>query len=198
MTFTKARFASFEEYLMADISELPEGRCEYWDGELVPVMSESLLNEAIANYLYLVLWQMGVNLALISPGKVSIVVRGRPRTRFPDLTLLDDPHLILMESSTRLGATMPPPRLVVEVVSPGDENSENYIRDYQDKRDQYADRGIPEYWLIDPQRLWVMVGLLVAGQYQFTTFRGRQSIVSQALPNLDLTVERILSRGALK
>ena len=84
---------------------------------------------------------------------------------------------------------------MVEVVSPGDENSENYIRDYQDKRDQYADRGIPEYWLIDPQRSWVMVGLLVAGRYQFTTFRENQAIVSQALPTLDMTVARVLSRG---
>lgn len=195
MTFTKARFASFEEYLTADVSDLPEGRYEYWDGELVPVMSESLLNEAIANYLAFVLFQMGINSDLISPGKVQVVVNGRPRTRFPDLTLLDDAHLVLMESSTRLGATMPPPRLVVEVVSPGDENSENYTRDYQDKRDQYAERGIPEYWLIDPQRSWIMVGLLVAGRYQFTTFQGNQAIVSQALPTLDLTVAKVLARG---
>ncbi|MCX5963486.1 MAG: Uma2 family endonuclease [Cyanobacteria bacterium] len=204
MTFTKARFASFEEYLTAEASDLPEGRCEYWDGELVPVMSESLLNEAIANYLAFVLWQMGIDQMLASPGKISIVVNGRPRTRFPDLTLLHDAHLVLMERSTRVGTTMPPPRLVVEVVSPGDEDSENYTRDYHDKRDQYADRGIPEYWLIDPQRSWVMVGNLVAGRYQFTTFRGSQTltsgrsetIISQALPTLDLTVTSVLTRGA--
>ena len=196
MTFTKARFISFEEYLTADPSDLPEGRCEYWDGELVPVMSESLLNEAIANYLAFVLWQMGIDQMLASPGKISIVVNGRPRTRFPDLTLLHDAHLVLMERSTRVGATMPPPRFVVEVVSPGDEDSENYTRDYHDKRDQYADRGIPEYWLIDPQRSWVMVGNLVAGRYQFTTFRGSQTIISQALPTLDLTVTSVLTRGA--
>jgi Uma2 family endonuclease len=141
-------------------------------------------------------WGVSIDPMLASPGKVSIVVNGRPRTRFPDLTLLDDAHLVLMERSTLVGATMPPPRLVVEVVSPGDEDSENYTRDYHDKRDQYADRGIPEYWLIDPQRSWVMVGLLVAGRYQFTTFRGSQAIVSQALPTLDLTVTSVLTRGA--
>jgi Uma2 family endonuclease len=195
MTFTKARFASFEEYLTADVSDLPEGRCEYWDGELRPVMVESLLNEMIANYLASVLWQIGIDRMLVSPGKVQIVVSGRPKTRYPDLTLLDEAHLTLMESGTCLRPTMPPPPLVVEVVSPGDEDSENYIRDYQDKRDQYADRGIPEYWLIDPQREWVMVGLLVAGRYQFTTFRGSQPIVSQALPTLNLTVTRLLSVG---
>ena len=195
MTFTQTRFSSFEAYLTADVSNLPEGRCEYWDGKLVQVVSESLLNEAIANYLYLVLWQMGILIDLISPGKVNIVVSGRPRTRFPDLTLLDGAHLVLMKSSTRLDATMPPPRLVVEGVSPGDENSDNYTRDYHDKRDRYADRGIPEYWLIDPQRSWVMVGLLVAGRYEFTTFRENQAIGSQVLPTLDFTVARVLARG---
>ena len=105
MTFTKARFASFEEYLTADSSDLPDGRCEYWDGELIEVMSESLVNEATANYLYLLLVQMGIYYKLLSPGKVQIVVNGKPRTRFPDLTVLDDAHLVLMKSSTLLGAT---------------------------------------------------------------------------------------------
>jgi Uma2 family endonuclease len=193
MTFTKSKFANFEEYLTADLSDLPEERCEYWDGELVPVMSESLGNEAIANFLYFVLLQLGVYPKLLSPGKVQIVVNGNPKTRFPDLTVLDDPHLTLMQSSTRLGSTMPPPRLVAEVVSPGDESSENYTRDYQDKRDQYADRGIPEYWLIDPQREWVMVGTLTSGQYQFVTFRGEDAIVSPTFPALKLTAARVLA-----
>jgi Uma2 family endonuclease len=195
MTFTKARFSSFEAYLTADPSDLPEGRCEYWDGELRPVMVESLLNEMITSYLFSVLIRMGIDSDLISPGKVQIVVSGRPKNRFPDLTLLDEAHLILMEKSACLRPTMPPPRLVVEVVSPGNEDSDNYLRDYQDKRDQYADRGIPEYWLIDPQRSWVIVGLLVTGRYQFTTFRGTQTIGSQALPTLDLTVTQVLARG---
>ena len=137
--------------------------------------------------------QMGIYYKILSPGKVQIVVNGKPRTRFPDLTVLDDAHLVLMKSSTRLDATMPPPRLVVEVVSPGDEDSDNYTRDYQDKRDQYADRGIPEYWLIDPQRSWVMVGSLVSGGYQFQTFRGEQPIVSSTFPELKLTADQVLN-----
>ena len=57
MTFTKVRFASFEEYLTADPSDLPESRCEYWDGELVPVMTESPENDDIANYIFFLLLQ---------------------------------------------------------------------------------------------------------------------------------------------
>jgi hypothetical protein len=41
MTVAKSpQFRSFEAYLSADPCDLPEGRYEYWDGELVPVMSQ--------------------------------------------------------------------------------------------------------------------------------------------------------------
>ncbi len=193
MTFTKARFASFEEYLAADVSDLPEARCEYWDGELVPVMTESLRNDDIANFLYLVLVQLGIHRKLIRPGRVEVEVIGRPRTRFPDLTVLADIHLTLMEKRATVTRDMPPPRLVVEVVSPGDESQPNYTRDYRDKRDQYAAIEIPEYWIIDPEREWVMVGTLVSAAYQFVTFSGDDAIVSPTLPALKLTALELLN-----
>lgn len=192
MTFTKARFASFEEYLTADASDLPEGRYEYWDGELVPVMSESPENDDIANYIFFLLLQMGVHRKLIRPHSCEIEVIGKPKTRFPDLTVLDNVHLVLMAKSNRVTRKMPPPRLVVEVVSPGDESKPNYKRDYIDKRDQYAAIGIPEYWLVDPEREWVMVGTLVSSAYQFVTFRGNDAIVSPTFPELKLTAAIVL------
>ena len=192
MTFTKARFASFEEYLTVDPSDLPEERCEYWDGELVPVMTESPENDDIANYIFFLLLQMGVYRKLVRPHSCEIEVIGKPKTRFPDLTVLDDIHLVLMAKSNRVTRKMPPPRLVVEVVSPGDETQPNYIRDYRDKRDQYAAIGIPEYWLVDPEREWVMVGTLVSSAYQFVTFRGKEPIVSPTFPELNLTAAIVL------
>ncbi len=192
MTFTKARFASFEEYLTADVSDLPEERCEYWDGELVPVMTESSGNDAIANYLYLVLVQMGLYYKLVRPGRAEVEVIGKPRTRFPDLTVLDEVHLPLVEARLTITRKMPPPRLVIEVVSPGAESTPNYTRDYLDKRDQYAAIAIPEYWIVDPEREWVMVGTLVSGAYEFVTFRGNDAIVSPTFPELNLTAAQVL------
>ena len=192
MTFTKARFASFEEYLTADASDLPEGRYEYWDGELVPVMSESPENDDIANYPFFLLLQIGVYRKLIRPHSCEIEVIGKPKTRFPDLTVLDNVHLVLMAKSNRVTRKMPPPRLVVEVVSPGDESKPNYKRDYIDKRDQYAAIGIPEYWLVDPEREWIMVGTLVSSVYQFVIFRGNDAIISPTFPELKLTAAIVL------
>jgi len=192
MTFTKARFASFEEYLTAEPSDLPEGRCEYWDGALVPVMSESLGNWSIATFIQLALIAIGVQYKLISPGQFEIEVPGTPQSRIPDLTVIDEIHLTLLKKRATITRKMPPPRLIVEVVSPGSENSENYKRDYQDKRDQYAAIDVPEYWLIDPDRQWVKVGTLIAGAYQFATFQDEQAIVSPTFPKLKLTAAQVL------
>ena len=192
MTFTKARFSSFEAYLTADPSDLPEGRSEYWDGELVPVMSESLVNCSIATFIQLALIAIGVQYQLISPGKVEVEVSGKPQSRIPDLTVIDEIHVTLLKKRATITRDMPPPRLVVEVVSPGNEDSDNYTRDYQDKRDQYAAIGIPEYWIVDPLRSWVMVGSLVSGVYQFATFRGDEPIVSPTFPELKLTAAIVL------
>jgi Uma2 family endonuclease len=192
MTFTKARFASFEEYLTADVSDLPEGRCEYWDGELIPVMTESLRNDEIAIFIQLALIAIGVPFQLIRPHSCEVEVSGKPKTRFPDLTVLQDVHLTLAKKRLTITRKMPPPRLIVEVVSPGGEDSDNYTRDYRDKRKQYAAIGVSEYWLIDPDRKWVMVGTLVSGAYQFATFRGEQAIVSPTFPELKLTAAIVL------
>jgi Uma2 family endonuclease len=193
MTIAKSpQFKSFEDYLAADPADLPEGHYEYWDGELVPVMSESLDNGTIAVRLFLALVAIGVSFELIRTHFCEVEVPGRPRSRFPDVVVLDESHLTLLKKRATITQEMPPPRLLVEVVSPGEEESENYQRDYVQKPRQYAAIGVPEYWILDPERAVVWVGTLVAGQYQFQAFRGQQAIVSCAFPSLDLTVEQVL------
>ena len=68
---------------------------------------------------------------------------------------------------------MPPPLLVVEVVSPkqGD-------WDYRHKRTEYAGRHIPEYWIVDPIAQRVTVMEWVDGLYQEQVFEGDRAIVS--------------------
>ncbi|MEL6159296.1 MAG: Uma2 family endonuclease [Cyanobacteria bacterium J06627_32] len=189
----KKQFNSFEDYLATDPSNLPEGRYEYWHGELVPVMSESGFNALLANCLFLALANAGVPVAVLRPHSCEVEVPGMPRTRFPDLTVLAEEHVTLIERRERVTRDMPPPRLLVEVVSPGDEDSENYQRDYVHKARQYADILVPEYWIIDPERAVVLVGLLADGKYQFQSFTGHQKIVSTTFPAVSLTAKQILN-----
>ena len=191
----KKQFKSFEDYLATDPSDLPEGRHEYWHEELVPVMSESGFNALLANCLFLALANAGVPAAILRPHSCEVEVSGMPRTRFPDLTVLAEEHIALIERRERITRDMPPPRLLVEVVSPGDENSENYQRDYVQKARQYADILVPEYWIIDPSRAVVLVGLLVNGEYKFQSFTGHQKIVSPTFPAVSLTAKQILMRS---
>ena len=195
MVFTKPRFTSFKAYLAVDPSELPEGKFEYWDGELVPVTPESGVNDFLANYLFLLLIIAGIPIELIRPHSCEVEVPGRPRTRYPDLTILDLVHLPLIERRNTITREMPPPRLIAEVVSPGNENSDNYKRDYEVKPQQYAAIAVPEYWIIDRDREWIKVGVLNDGTYQFETFRGNEKIISPTFPDVILTASQILNAG---
>jgi Uma2 family endonuclease len=196
MTVAKSpQFKTLEDYLAADPADLPEGRHEYWDGELVPVMSESIGNINIASYLFALLIQAGFPPQMIGLGQVEVVVPGNPKTRYPDFTVLDESHIVLLSKKATITRDMPPPRLLAEVVSPGNENSDNYQRDYQAKARQYAAISVPEYWLIDPARSVILVGILTNGAYAFEEFRGDRAIVSSTFTDCKLTAAQILKAG---
>ncbi len=193
MTVANApQFKNLEEYLGAAPSELPEGRFEYWDRGLVPVMPESIANINIATYLLALLIQAGFSPRLLCPGQVEVVVPGEPKTRYPDFTVLDEVHIALLNKKATITQDMPPPRLLVEVVSPGSEGSENYRRDYEEKVGQYAAIRVPEYWIVDPERRAILVGTLVDGLYEFRRYEGEDGIVSPVFPGFKMTVAELL------
>ena len=75
--------------------------------------------------------------------------------REPDLAALHDRSDPRNQNRFWLGAD-----LVVEVVSPDDPN-----RDLVEKRADYAEAGVPEYWIIDPRFESVTVLTLTGGAY---------------------------------
>ncbi|MDY7016194.1 MAG: Uma2 family endonuclease, partial [Cyanobacteriota bacterium] len=155
---------------------------------------ESGLNAFIARYLLFVLASRGlVPLKLIVTHncevQVPILQPGDAANRYPDLVVLRQEHWDLTQTRLTITLEMPPPRWVVEVVSPGKVNREN---DYTHKRAQYAARGIPEYWIIDPQQQLVTVLRLEDKRYVKTEFRGSDRIVSPTFPELELSAQDIL------
>lgn len=103
--------------------------------------------------------------------------------------------MALRSGSKILTLDMPAPLLVVEVVSSSQTDPQSYDRDYQQKRAEYADRGIGEYWIVDPEASLVTVCNLTQATYQSTEFRGDSPIVSVTFPSLSLTANRILTAG---
>jgi Uma2 family endonuclease len=193
------RKLTFAEYVQLDADDwvrlgLPEGRCEYEDGELRAVPSESGLNDAIANYLFFMLVSFGIPLPLVRPHSCEIEVSGIPRTRYPDLVVLREDHLNLTQRRLLVTRDLPPPQLVVEVVSPKPDQRK---RDWVDKRKQYAERSIPEYWLVDPAQQKITVLWLEGGQYvEWAVFEGDQAIASPNFGILPFTADQALQAGA--
>ena len=183
MTLTTARRMTLEEFLSYD--DGTDKRYELVDGVLVEMGAESTTNTIIAGFLFGFFLQMGLPSYRIG-FKQKIEVASRYVTA-RDLNLIVHTEDSFQAIDERKEACIkygePNPLIIVEVVSPGDETKDNYQRDYVQKPEEYADRGIGEFWRIDPERKWIQIGVLMAGQYQFTVFKGDDAIVSRAKLN---------------
>jgi Uma2 family endonuclease len=81
--------------------------------------------------------------------------------------------------------------LVVEVVSEGEENRR---RDLEIKRQEYAQAGIPEYWIVDPDQQQVTVLVLTNGAYrQHGIFGPGDTATSVVLPELTVAVAELFA-----
>ena len=94
-----------------------------------------------------------------------------PSGREPDIVYLREEHRDRMTGTYIDG----PADMAVEVVSP-----ESGPRDRGEKFYEYEGAGVPEYWLVDPDREELLVYRLEAGQYR-TAFGGREGRVESAV-----------------
>ena len=135
---TSLMLPPIEEIEVEDLGSLPEGyRYELHEGNLVIMTPSSFWHKVIARRLLLMLHAAGANV-LQDPG-----VRGdAPRdNRLPDLGVVTKLPAGLAAYANLPGSAY---RLVIEIVSEHSENGE-----YTDKAVWYAQRGIPEYWIVD-------------------------------------------------
>lgn len=166
-------------------------RYELVDGELVEMPPESPENQTIARFLLVQLLQHFSLQHVVY--NTEIEVSGRlARYRIPDLLVHSEDSLAALRGATRatLSRDMPPPVLVIEVVSPGEVNRN---RDYRYKHTEYAARAIAEYWIIDPETRQVTVCEWVEGQYEDRVFEGDRAISSKVVPALQLTASQLFA-----
>ncbi len=202
MTQAKPQFTTIGEFLSFDGGDR---RYELVRGELVEMPNESTLNTQIAMFLITMFLQLGIPHTRLGIKQMISVSSTEVTARDPDLIVHSDASIAAIAGKTRalISADLPAPMLVVEIVSPGNPGSENYDplrvtrrdRDYIEKRREYALRGIPEYWLIDPNRSVILVLTLAGSSYQEREFRNSDRILSQLFPALNQTAAQILSAG---
>ena len=189
MTTTRRKL-TFEEYLEYD--DGTDNRYELVDGELVEVPPESEPNNWFAMSLCYKFVEF-INPRLVRLNceiQVPVLQPKDAQNRFPDLIVLREEHLRLTGKRFTITLKMPPPQLIVEVVSPGRANRE---RDYDRKREQYQAVGIPEYWIVDPEQQTITVLYLEQAGYSEQVFRGSEGIVSRFFPDLVLTPEEVFA-----
>jgi len=195
MTIATSQPLTLEEYLNYD--DGTDTRYELVDGVLVEMPTESTENTQIAMCLIAVFLQMGIPYYQLGIKQQIAVNSEKATARDPDL-------IVHSESSARaisglkqalIRFDMPSPTLAVEIVSNSDTDKKSRDRDYLEKRSEYAARGIPEYWIIDPIQQVILVLTLSAERYQEQAFTGPEAIVSLAFPALHLSAEQVLSAG---
>ena len=99
-------------------------------------------------------------------------------------------HLKTARQAIKLGDL--PPVFVFETVSPGNESSDSYLRDYVWKRQQYQELGVLEYWIADPHRAKVTVLVLEDGEYQESVYKDDERIASVVYPAIAITADELL------
>jgi Uma2 family endonuclease len=182
------KLMSLEEYLNYD--DGTDILCELVNGELIPMPPESYQNQQVSICLLIYFAQIGIPSRLLVNQLAIAVTGGRATARIPDLTVLSEDLALELRENNRsiISADMPPPNLVVEVVSPNQDK-----RDYRYKRSEYAARQIPEYWIVDPILDKVTILELVEGLYEEQVYTGEQSIVSPQFSQLKLTAKQVLT-----
>lgn len=180
---------TFEDYLAYD--DGTDTRYELVDGELVEMPPESDENLNIARRLLLELIKH-IPADLVAWGTEIETSGRRARCRIPDLIVHSEESKLAIAGAKRATITrdMPPPVLVVEVVSPG---ATNRTRDYRYKHTEYAAREIAEYWIVDREDGQVTVCKWSEGQYEDTVVIGSDRIVSDVVPDFALTPEQIFA-----
>jgi Uma2 family endonuclease len=192
MTIATTNRVTLEEYLI--YSNGTDDRYELVDGEMVNMSLGTGEHGEISEFLN------DIFKAEIKRSKLAWVSKDMkigvqsPRgtrwetLRVPDVVVLPlEQWQGLRKRESFIPLNEAPPLLVVEVVSPS-----TIVVDYRAKHSEYAVLDIPEYWIVDPIDLKVIVCVLQDGAYSDTIFTGDLAIVSPTFPSLGLTAIEVL------
>ena len=174
---------TFEEFLELTMDE----HAEWVEGEIVPMAAVTIEHAQITTFLMRLISEFVERHTLGTVVSDPFVMRTGPELpgRAPDIMFIST------ASASRIRRTYleGPADLVIEVVSPG-----SRTRDRVHKLAEYEAGGVPEYWVIDPERQWAAFYLLTAeGRYEAQE-RPDGTILSEVLPGFWIRREWIWER----
>ncbi len=174
---------TYQDYLETPDDE----RWELINGELFMAPPPSTLHQEVAADLVTLLNTFvkarGLGRVYSAPADVALsdttVVQ-------PDLLFVSKERAHIITYANIQGA----PDLAVEILSPSTAS-----RDWRDKLDLYAEHGVREYWVVDPdaERVWVM--LLRDGGFDEVGAYGRNDeLTSPTLEGFSVNIDEIFGR----
>lgn len=172
-------------YTYRDYTLLPEGkRYEVIDGELFVVPAPGFAHQTVVGNLFEALRRhvRARRLGVVLAAPFDVVLSDEDVFQ-PDVLFISSARRHILTPANARGA----PDLVVEVLSPATRE-----RDLELKRKRYADFGVAEYWVVDPEARAVTVLALGTGEYREAgTFCAGQAVASPLLPGLTLAVDEV-------
>jgi Uma2 family endonuclease len=145
---------SESDYLL--LTEHTNRMAEFTDGRIevlpMPTWDHQEIILYLINFLRAFIQPQKLGLAIMAPYRVKISER---RYREPDIVFVLQANASRVTNRLGYGAD-----LVMEVVS-----EDNPDRDLVVKRQDYAEAGISEYWIVDPRNTSITVLRLENGQY---------------------------------
>src|SRR6267142_7102323 len=173
---------------IADLEAMPDdgNRYEIIEGELFVSCSPGLTHQIVlGNIVFLIrtyLEQNPIGTVVFTPGLILSEYSGV----IPDIVAFSHECASKIISGERLTG---PPDLVVEILSPG---SENTRRDRVAKLQLYARHGVPEYWILDPSKRVLEVYRAHDTSLQLTaTLQNEDELTTAALPGFSCVVGEI-------
>ena len=177
---------SEEEYLA--LQNGTRRQVELTDGQIEVLPLPKPFHQRIAQYLFRFL-----EACVIAAGSGEVFLAPLPirlwagKYRDPDVSYFK-PGRIANPHRQPEGAD-----LAIEVVS---DEKEDRHRDLVTKRKEYAEAGIAEYWIVDPQTETISVLVLDGGEYRVHgEFRSGDTATSVLLPNFTVDVKATFAAG---
>lgn len=174
---------SESEYMSLRPSRIIEYDRGYLEIHDVPSTSHQLIVAFVFQALYAFISARDLGTVLFAPLRVKL---WEEKYREPDIVFISKAHLARRGEEFWLGAD-----LVIEVVSEGSDNRE---RDLVKKRADYAQGGIPEYWIIDPNQQTITVLKLDGDHYNVHgEFKPGSTATSALLNGFGVEVESVFA-----
>ncbi len=181
---TEPRRMSFAAFLVSD--DVPE-HSEWVRGEVVPMAPVGEGHQDLGSMLIasLRLFVEHYQLGRLFYEPFQMHLQPSDTSRAPDVLVVLTEHLDRVRQNYLDG----PADLVIEIISPGSRR-----RDTVEKFGEYEQAGVPEYWILDPERQEALFYTLTEGAYEALQPDASGRLDSRVVPGLWLQVDWLWER----